>query len=78
MDIEVVKCKNGKAFMASHTDSVDLEIRIEQLYYTAQGCTVETVKTFDFEKCGCDHCKTLKHEFHEFWEKMESEGLIPN
>lgn len=66
----VIKCKSGNIFSAVVDEYADLEWKFQEMYYKAQGCIVETVETFAFNPCECDHCKTLKHKSEELFEEL--------
>jgi len=57
-----ISCKNRKAFQIT-SEPFTLDFKSGVQYYLEQGCIVEIVNDSDakFEECGCNHCKSLKH-----------------
>lgn len=58
-----IKCKSGVFFSACNENFIDVEWKLQEAYYKAQGCLVEEVKEVSFSNCECEHCKLLEHEF---------------
>ena len=68
-----ILCKNGNMFSAIVDQYVNAEWKLQEKYYEAQGCTVVKSDSMSFEKCDCDHCKTLEHEFEVLIEEVRNE-----
>lgn len=73
--VRVIKCsENHHVFAACITDHVDARWKLQEVYYKAQGCVVETQKNFEFANNDlsnkCLHCTSLKHEFDKLIEEV--------
>lgn len=69
----VIKCKNGGVVSATNPNFIDAEWKLEEAYYKAQGCTVETQKSVIYDECGCDHCKSLENNFDKLIEEIKAQ-----
>lgn len=75
--VVTIACKNGRIFSACvEREAKGNEWFAQVGYYAQQGCVIEIVptdKSWSFgPDCGCDHCKTLKHDV-EAYEYSEDE-----
>lgn len=65
-----ILCKSGKMFAACVNEFVDKEWIINEADHVKQDCTVVKVEETNFEKCECDHCKTMRHDKNEGVRKL--------
>lgn len=79
---KIVKCKNNKVVW--EIVSSNPEIKLEELYFKGQGCTIEDtddqiyLSVFSAQNCNCEHCKTLEFEFDEIIKEIKLTAISEN
>ena len=72
----VIKCKSGKIFAGSVKEHADAEWKIEEIYYKAQGCTIEEQESFAFDSCKCEHCESLDHDCQDLIDELRRQPAL--
>ncbi len=68
-----IKCKSGKIFSGlASIEYADAEWKLQTAYYKAQGCIIEEDNVNTFEKCGCEHCSEIEHNFQTLIEEIKN------